>query len=146
MRLTDQERSLAWERGELIRKRQNTLKHQTKINDQLRKAKVASRLTPLLPDQMGQPGMSFPHPTRPYTHPNETKQRTSGCWWCGTKSALYGHKSKDCALPHQRCNKLLPGRCLVPDHHSEYYSFIDHPQTCPYRGQHNGRVVSGEHA
>jgi len=35
MRLADREHSITWEQGELIRKQQNALKHQTDINDRL---------------------------------------------------------------------------------------------------------------
>jgi hypothetical protein len=41
---------------------------------------------------------------------------------------------------------LAPGRCVIPTHHNGYYSFIDCPEACPYKGDHKGAILSGEHA
>jgi hypothetical protein len=91
--------------------------------------------------------LAFPHPTRPYPFPvKEERRKGTPCHWCGSNSLLYGHKCRDCGLPHQRCDWYKPGHCAIPEHHGGYYSYLDHPQACPYNGNHEGVLLSGEHA
>jgi hypothetical protein len=141
------EQAIHLEQGDFIQRKRGALSRQTEVYKHLRKAKVASRLVPKLHNRLEGPGLSFPQQTRPYTHPAQPEQRHANqCYWCGSSSLLYGHKSKDCALPHQRCDSLAPRRCVVPIHHNGYYSFIDAPETCLYKGNHKGVPLSGEHA
>jgi hypothetical protein len=146
-RLAKWEQDVHLKQGDLIQRKHGALTRQTEVFKRLQKAKAASRLTPHLPNQLEGPGLAFPRPTRPYTHPNQPKRRHANqCYWCGSSSLLYGHKSKDCTLPHQHCDSLALGKCIVPNHHNGYYLFIDHPQACPYKGDHKGALISGEHA
>jgi hypothetical protein len=146
-RLKIQEQAIHLERGDFIQRKWGVLSHQTEVYKRLQKAKAVSRLIPKLHNRLKGPGLSFPQQTQPYTHPAQPERRHANqCYWCGSSSLLYGHKSKDCTLPHQRCDSLAPGRCVVPIHHNGYYSFIDGPKACPYKGDHKGVPLSGEHA
>ena len=62
-RLKQREEAVHAERMDYIRHKEQTVKRLEDVYHRLRSAKVASRLTPLLPDRRGQPGMSFPPPT-----------------------------------------------------------------------------------
>jgi hypothetical protein len=141
------EQAIHLERGDLIQKKRAAHTRQTEVYKHLRAAKAASRIVSRLIRHPDGPSMSFPSPTRPYDHPPAPeRQKGIPCYWCGTTSFLYGHRSKDCALPHQRCDRLKPGRCIVPDHHRGYYSFLDCPKACPYNRNHEDVIVSGKHA
>jgi hypothetical protein len=143
-RLSNREKDLHNERVDLIQQKERLQKRQEEVQARLRLAKAASRLIPLLPDRTGQPGMSFPHANRPYPRPNEQERRQGTCYWCG-RGGLEGHRGRDCEHPHRRCTILAPGRCLVPDHHRSYYSYVD-STACPYNGDQKGRRLRGDHA
>jgi hypothetical protein len=145
--LETREQAIHLKRGDLIQKKCAAHTQQTEVYKRLRAAKAALCIVPRLIQRPEGPSMLFPHPTRPYEHPLKSERRKgTPCHWCGMTSLLYGHKSKDCGLPHQRCNQLKPGRCVVPNHHGGYYSFLDHPEACPYNGNHEGVILLGEHA
>jgi hypothetical protein len=146
-RLETREQAIHLERGDLIQKKRAAHTRQTEVYKHLRAAKAASCIILRLIRRPDGPSMSFPSPTRPYYFPPQPERRKgTPCYWCGSNSFLYGHKSKDCALPHQRCDQLKPGRCVVPDHHEGYYSFLKHPKACPYNGNHEDVILSSEHA
>jgi hypothetical protein len=146
-RLEKREQEIHLERGDLIQKKHAAHARRTEIYKRLRAAKAASRIAPRLIARPEGPSLAFPHPTRPYHFPSkEEKRKGTPCHWCGSNSLLYGHKSRDCGLPHQRCDQYKPGRCAVPEHHGGYYSYLDHPRACPYNGNHQGVLLSGEHA
>jgi hypothetical protein len=145
--LTKWEQAIHLERGDLIQRKQGANSRQTEVYKRLRKVKVASRLVPKLPNRLEGLGLSFLHQIQPYAHLTQFERRNANqCYWCGSSSLLYGHKSKDCTLPHQRCNSLAPGRCVVPIHHNGYHSIIEYPEACPYNGDNKGVPLSGEHA
>jgi hypothetical protein len=145
--LETREQAIHLEWGDLIQKKRAANARQTDVYKHLQAAKAASCIIPRLIQRPNRPSMSFPSPTRPYYFPPPPERRKgTPCYWCGTTSLLYGHKSKDCGLPHQRCDQLKPGRCVVPDHHRGYYSFLKHPKACPYNGNHKDVILSGEHA
>jgi hypothetical protein len=126
--LETQEQAIHLERGELIQKKHAGHTRQMEVYKWLWATKAVSRLVSRLIQRLEGPSMSFPHPTRPYTHPTPPERwKGTLCHWCGLNSLLYRHKSRDCALPHQRCDKFKPGRCVILDHHNGYYSFLDHP-------------------
>jgi len=143
-RLKRRERAIHVKRTDYIRSKEKMDRKQTDVYHRLRGAKAASRLAPLLPDRNGQPGMSFPSPTRPYNKPDERTRRTGACHWCG-RNRLDMHQGRDCEDPHTRCRMQAPGRCVVPDHHGNYYSHID-AELCPYNGNNNGIMARSEHA
>jgi hypothetical protein len=146
-RLEKREQEIHLERGDLIQKKHSAHARRTEVYKRLRTAKAASRIAPRLIDRPEGPSLAFPHPTRPYPFPpKEERRKGTPCHWCGSSSLLYGHKSRDCGLPHQRCDRYKPGRCTVPEHHGGYYSYLDHPRACPYNGNHEGVLLSGEHA
>jgi hypothetical protein len=145
--LETREQAIHLERGDLIQKKHAANAQQMDVYKCLRAMKVASRIIPRLIQCPNGLSMSFPSPTRPYYFPPPPERRKgTACYWCGTTSLLYGHKSKDCALPHQRCDQLKPGRCVVPDHHRGYYSFLTLLKACPYNGNHEDVILLGEHA
>jgi hypothetical protein len=146
-RLEKREQEIHLERGDLIQKKHAAHARRTEVYKRLRAAKAASRITPRLIARPEGPSLAFPHPTRPYPFPpKEERRKGTPCHWCGSNSLLYRHRSRDCGLPHQRCDRYKPGRCTVPEHHGGYYSYLDHPQACPYNGNHEGVLLSGEHA
>jgi hypothetical protein len=146
-RLEKREREIHLEQGDLIQKKHAAHAQRTEVYKRLRAAKAASRIAPRLIARPEGPSLAFPHPTRPYPFPSkEERRKGTPCHWCGANSLLYGHKSRDCGLPHQRCDRYKPGRCTVPEHHGGYYSYLDHPRACPYNGNHEGALLSGEHA
>jgi hypothetical protein len=145
--LETREQAIHLEQGDLIQKKHAAHTKKMEVYKRLRATKVASCIIPRLIRCPDGPSMSFPSPTRPYSYPPPSERRKgTPCYWCGTTSFLYGHKSKDCVLPHQRCDQLKPGQCVVPDHHGGYYSFLNHPEACPYNGNHKDVILSGEHA
>jgi hypothetical protein len=146
-RLEKREQEIHLERGDLIHRKHAAHGKQMDVYKCLCATKAASRIAPRLIARLEGPSLAFPHPTRPYHFPSkEEKQKGTPCHWCRSNSLLYGHKSRDCGLPHQCCNRYRPGRCVVSDHHRGYYSYLDHPQACPYKGNHEGILLSGEHA
>jgi hypothetical protein len=145
--LETREQAIHLEWGDLIQKKRAANARQTDVYKHLRAVKAASRIIPRLIRRPDGPSLSFPSPTRPYYFPPLPERRKgTPCYWCGTTSLLYGHKSKDCGLPHQRCDQLKPGQCVVPDHHGGYYSFLTLPEACPYNGNHEDIILSGKHA
>jgi hypothetical protein len=146
-RLEKREQAIHLEQGDLIQKKRAAHTKQTDVYKRLHATKVASCIAPRLIARPEGPSLAFPHPTRPYQCPPKSeRQKGTPCHWCGSNSLLYGHKSRDCGLPHQCCDRYRPGRCTVPDHHGGYYSYLDHPQACPYNGNYEDVLLSGEHA
>ena len=147
-KLGERERANIVERGELIRAQNEATKKQNDIYEQLRGARVAARLGRLLPYQHGRPGLSVSTPGQLYlcSTAGERRQTSRECYWCGDKSLLYGHHSRDCQNPHIRCARLSRGRCVVPSHHSEYHSHLLPANVCPYNGDHDGCLLRGDHA
>jgi hypothetical protein len=146
-RLKTRERAIHLERGDLIQRKHAANVRQTDVYKHLHATKAASCIILRLIRRPDGPSMSFPSPTQPYHFPPPPeRQKGTPCYWCRTTSFLYGHKSKDCRLPHQRCDRLKPGRCVIPDHHGGYYSFLTLPEACPYNGNHEDVILSGEHA
>jgi hypothetical protein len=109
-RLETREQAIHLERGDLIQKKHATHTQQTEVYKRLCTAKAASRIVLRLIRCSDGPSMSFPRPTQPYNHPPAPeRQKGTPCYWCSMTSFLYGHKSKDCGLPHQCCDRLKPG-------------------------------------
>ena len=147
-KLAERERANIVERGELIRKQNEATKRQNKIYERLRAARAAARLSHFLPYHGGRRGLSVSTPNQPYLHPTEGERRQASreCYWCGERNMLYGHHGRDCQHPHVRCARLSRGRCVVPSHHVEYHSHLLNTSECPYDGDHDGRLLRGDHA
>jgi hypothetical protein len=104
-RLETRERAIHLERGDLIQKKRDTHTQQTEVYKRLCAVKAVSCIVSRLIRRPDGPSMSFPSTTQPYNHLPATERRKGiPCYWCEMTSFLYGHKSKDCGLPHQRCN------------------------------------------
>ena len=143
--LTKRENQLHLKWVDLIKTHDQLNKRCDDIFSCLHQAKAASQLDPHLPDQNSQPGMTFPKPmTRPYYKTSVQEQRANGCYWCG-ENGLEGHRGKDCLQPHQRCTIYAVSWCVVPDHHSHYYSYFG-TENCPYNRDHKNTLLSSEHA
>jgi hypothetical protein len=145
-RLGEQERNLVKERGEFFEKRRKLLDNQAAVQKRLKKAKIASRLAPLLYDRPGRPGMVFNQGPLPTSVPHEADTTTKGCYWCGEKSLLNAHKDKECPNPHTKCHLRRVEYCLVPTYHIGYYGHMLGDNICPYGGNHGGRILRGDHA
>ena len=107
-KLAERERANIMERGELIRRQNEATKRQGEIYERLRGARAAARLSRFLPYRNGRPGLSMSNTGQPYQHPTEGERRQPSreCYWCGERSALYGHHGRDCQHPHVRCARL----------------------------------------
>ena len=122
--------------------------HNTWVADikiRLRRAKFASRMTPLLQDHPGIPAFAFPSHMGAHIVTGERSQNRRGpCHWCRGRG-LDMYQAKDCEDPHKRYRILHPGRCLVPEHHSGYWARIIAGNECPYDGNHHRAMPRGDY-
>jgi hypothetical protein len=145
-RLAERERELVKKRGYLLEKQCKAVDTQKGVFNRLKAAKAASWIAPLLYDHPGRPAMSFKYKGQPYNIPNKTDNLIWGCYWCGDRNWLCMHKEKDCANLHTCCHRRRPGHCIVPEHHTGYYGFMVGDDICLYKGNHCGKIISGDHA
>jgi hypothetical protein len=131
-RLTKLEAFVHQERIKYMAKRTALQKTKDDIHRRLRAAKARTHIARNMAVQYGE---SLPfQTTRQQTH----QERIHGCHWC-ERSGLWGHKDKDCEQPHIRCTLLKPQRCLVPNFHSGYHSYLE-TNGCLYAGDHKGKI------
>ena len=130
--LEAQEWALLMERQGLEQGKRKQTMEVRKARKQLQKAKFTLQMTPLLPDHPGALAYSFPCHVEVWIITEAGAWDRWGCCHWYRSHGLETHWAKDCNDPHKQCWILRPHWCVIPHHHSGYWSFLMITDRCLY--------------